>query len=183
MQHKSHQPLQPCASKYLQFRWDKSGYEIHNKKVQSAKAKVNTTPPKIYNHILLKRKKKMMEEERLSTIQRDNRMLLDKISHIKQTSGQIDCRNEYVNKRLDTDKRQEALLEIVKDNKIILRRLAQCTPYYSVQVWNEQWIKTLDVMKSIGRFPPLSHAQRPVDVLPQKTMRFSKEEANEEHMI
>ncbi|KAK2850255.1 hypothetical protein Q7C36_009038 [Tachysurus vachellii] len=32
MQHKSHQPLQPCASKYLQFRWDKSGYDIHKKK-------------------------------------------------------------------------------------------------------------------------------------------------------
>lgn len=117
MQHKSHQPLQPCASKYLQFRWDKNGYDIHKKKVrcsgvngiyilfsgkcdiyllfsleiqklksccfflrkekiastdytchdffllfkvQSAKATVNTTPPKIYNHILLKRKKKMV---------------------------------------------------------------------------------------------------------------------------
>ncbi|KAK3569082.1 hypothetical protein QTP86_022107 [Hemibagrus guttatus] len=172
MQHKAHQPLQPCANKYLQYRWDKRDYDIHKKKFQSAKAMVNTTPPKIYDHILLKRKKKMQEEERLSTIQRDNRMLLDKISHIKQTSGQIDCRNEYVNKRLDTDKRQEALLEIVKDNKIILRRLSQCTPYYSVQAWNEQWIKTLDIMKSVGRFPPLNHAQRPVDVLPQKTMKF-----------
>lgn len=41
----------------------------------------------------------------------------------------------------------------------MLRRLAQCTPSYSVQVWNEEWIKTLDLMKSIGRFPPLNHAQ------------------------
>lgn len=65
----------------------------------------------------------------------------------------------YFNFRLDTDKRQEALLEIVKDNKIILRRLSQCTPYYSVQEWNEQWIKTLGLMRSIGRFPPLCHSQ------------------------
>lgn len=62
-------------------------------------------------------------------------------------------------RRHDTNKKQEALLEIVKDNKIMLRHLSQCTPYYSVQVWNEQWMKTLDLMKSIGRFPPLSHAQ------------------------
>ncbi|XP_053536672.1 uncharacterized protein cfap97d2 [Ictalurus punctatus] len=132
MQHKAHQPLLPCASKYLQYRWDKSGYEIHMKK---------------------------LEKERLSKIQRENLMLLDKISHIKRNTGRTDCRNEYADKRLDSDKRQEALLEIAKDNKIMLRHLTQCAPYYSVQVWNEQWIKTLEIMKSVGRFPPLNHAQ------------------------
>ncbi|KAI5106947.1 hypothetical protein C0J45_2585 [Silurus meridionalis] len=159
MQHKAHQPLMPCTSKYLQYRWDKNDFEIHKKKVQSAKATLNTNPPKIYNHILVKRKKKMLEDERLSTIQRDNHMLLDKISHIKKTAGRIDCKNEYVSKRLDTEKRQEALLEIVKNNKRMLQSLSHCEPYYSAQGWNEQWIKTLGLMKSIGRFPPLNYAQ------------------------
>lgn len=40
-----------------------------------------------------------MEEERVSKIQKENHMLLNKITHIKQTAGRIDCRNEYVNKR------------------------------------------------------------------------------------
>ncbi|KAF5903119.1 uncharacterized protein DAT39_007171, partial [Clarias magur] len=159
MEYKAHQSLHPCASKYLQYRWDKSGYDIHDKKIQSTKAKVNTSPPKIYAHILAKRKKKMMEEERVSRIQKENHILLNKITQIQQTAGRIDCRNEYVNKKHDTDKRQEALLEIVKTNKIILRRLSQCTSYYSVEGWNEQWLKTLDHMKSLGRFPPLRHVQ------------------------
>lgn len=34
MQHKAHQPLMPCASKYLQYRWDKGAYDIHKKKVR-----------------------------------------------------------------------------------------------------------------------------------------------------
>lgn len=52
-----------------------------------------------HDNIIINALLHQQEEERLSTIQRDNQMLLDKISHIKQTSGQIDCRNEYVNKR------------------------------------------------------------------------------------
>lgn len=71
----------------------------------------------------------------------------------------------YLTLRHDTDKRQEALLEIVKTNKIILRRLSQCTSYYSVEGWNEQWLKTLDHMKSLGRFPPLRHVQVKYEVL------------------
>ncbi|KAL7865958.1 hypothetical protein SRHO_G00112050 [Serrasalmus rhombeus] len=177
MQHQTYQPVLPCINKYLQYKWDKSCYEMHRKRVQSAKATINTTPPLVYGHLLVKRKKQTLEEERLSTIQRENHMLLDKISHIMRTTGRIDCRNDYVKKSLCSDKRQRDLLQIVKENQQIFRRLSQCTPLYSVQLWQEQWLDTLNLMESIGRFPRLSSTQTSSAGSPQRQVALSKEKA------
>jgi hypothetical protein len=40
-----------------------------------------------------------LEEERLATIERDNRILLEKMSQTMRTKGQIDNRNNYIQKR------------------------------------------------------------------------------------
>ena len=41
-----------------------------------------------------------LEEEQMSKIQRENHMLLEKISHIMRTTGRIDNKNDYHHKRL-----------------------------------------------------------------------------------
>jgi len=40
-----------------------------------------------------------LEEERLATIERDNRILLEKMSHIMRTQGRIDNNNDIEFKR------------------------------------------------------------------------------------
>jgi len=40
-----------------------------------------------------------LEEERLATIERDNRILLEKMSYIMRTRGRVDNRNNYEYKR------------------------------------------------------------------------------------
>ncbi|XP_058643249.1 uncharacterized protein CFAP97D2 isoform X2 [Onychostoma macrolepis] len=155
MQHQAYQPVLPCVNKYLQYRWDKNCYEMHKNKVKSAKPTINTTPPKTYNHLLVKLKKRQLEEERVSRIKRENHMLLDKMSHIMQTSGGVDCRNDYVKKSLGSEKRQQELLRITKENQRILQGLSTCRPRYSAQVWHEQWLKNLELMDTIGRYPRL----------------------------
>ncbi|XP_067264926.1 sperm axonemal maintenance protein CFAP97D1 isoform X1 [Chanodichthys erythropterus] len=160
MQHQAYQPVLPCVNKYLQYRWDKNCYEMHRSKVKSAKPTINTTPPKTYGHLLVKFKKRQLEEERISRIERENQMLLDKMSHIMQTNGGVDCRNDYVKKSLGTEKRQLELLRIAKENEWILQRLSSCRPRYSVHVWHEQWLKNLELMENIGRYPRLYTAQR-----------------------
>ncbi|KAI4879246.1 hypothetical protein NFI96_012124 [Prochilodus magdalenae] len=177
MQHQTYQPLLPCVNKYLQYKWDKSCYEMHRKRVQSAKATINTAPPLTYGHLLVKQNKLKLEEERLSRIQRENDMLLDKICHIMKTTGRIDCRNDYVKKSLSSDKRQQELLQIVKENKQIFQHLSQCKPHYSVQLWREQWMETLNLMESIGRFPRLNSTQASSGMSSQKHGALSKEKA------
>jgi len=47
----------------------------------------------------LKLKKLQLEEERMSTIERDNRILLEKMSLVMRTRGRVDNRNDYAYKR------------------------------------------------------------------------------------
>jgi E3 ubiquitin-protein ligase TRIP12 len=42
-----------------------------------------------------------LQEERTATIERDNRILLEKMSHIMRTTGGIDNRNEYEPRRYE----------------------------------------------------------------------------------
>ncbi|KAI7808608.1 sperm axonemal maintenance protein CFAP97D1 [Triplophysa rosa] len=153
MQHQAYQPILPSVNKYLQYKWDKSCYETHRKKVKSAKPTITTTPPKTYNHLIVKLKKLQLEEERVSRIKRENLMLLDKMSHIMQTAGGVDCKNDYVKKSLGKEKRQLELLHITKENQRILQRLSTCRPHYNIQAWHNQWLKNIEFMKNISRYP------------------------------
>nr|XP_046216949.1 uncharacterized protein LOC124042858 isoform X2 [Oncorhynchus gorbuscha] len=96
MQHLLYQPLFLNGNKCLQQKWDKASYEMHLRKVKSAKPTIDTTAPKTYRHLDLKIKKQ--KEQSMSKIQRENNMLLEKISHIMSTTGRIDNRNDYENK-------------------------------------------------------------------------------------
>lgn len=60
---------------------------------------VDNKPPQTYVHMHLKMKKLQLEEERLSTIERDNRILLEKMSFVMRTRGRVDNRNDYQYKR------------------------------------------------------------------------------------
>ncbi|KTG05151.1 hypothetical protein cypCar_00015576 [Cyprinus carpio] len=133
MQHQAYQPVLPCVNKYLQYRWDKNCYEMHRSKVKSAKPTINTTPPKTYNHLLVKLKKRQV--------------------------GKLNYHQMLKFPPLGSEKRQLELLRITKDNQCLLQRLSTCRPRYSVQVWHEQWLDNLQLMETIGRYPRLYKAQ------------------------
>ncbi|XP_029386629.1 uncharacterized protein CFAP97D1 [Echeneis naucrates] len=153
MQHLLYQPLFPMGNKYLQQKWDKASYDLHRRKVKSAKPTINTTPPKTYSHLELKLKKQKLEEEWILKIQRENKILKEKISHIMKTTGAVDNKNDYDRKSLGKEKRQLELLRISKENQMILFRLSHCRPHYNVKSWHEDWLKTLKVMDRIARYP------------------------------
>ncbi|XP_064124684.1 uncharacterized protein CFAP97D2 [Loxodonta africana] len=88
----------PCGSKYLRHKWEQD-YQDHRKKVQNAKPLVDNQAPLTFSHLYLKLKKLKLEEERLSVIDRDNRLLLEKMSYIMRTKGLTDNRNDYQHRR------------------------------------------------------------------------------------
>ena len=65
-----------------------------------AKPVLDNKPPQTYMHLHLKLKKLQVEEERLATIERDNRILLEKMYNIMRTRGRVDNTNDYEQKRL-----------------------------------------------------------------------------------
>ncbi|XP_047933880.1 uncharacterized protein CFAP97D2 isoform X2 [Anser cygnoides] len=97
--HRAYQPILPCGSKYLQLKWDTAKYEEHKKRIQAAKPLVDTSAPATCSHLHLKLGKLKLEEDRISVIRRDNRLLLEKVSRIMRTKGHIDSKNDYKAKR------------------------------------------------------------------------------------
>jgi hypothetical protein len=61
-----------------------------------------------------------LEEERLATIERDNRILLEKMSEIMRTKGRVDNWNGYSAKSLNRTKRQQELLRVTHENQVCL---------------------------------------------------------------
>ena len=55
----------------------------------------------------------------MATIERDNRILLEKMSFVMRTQGRVDNRNDYVHKSLNKTKRQRELLRVTHENQVI----------------------------------------------------------------
>jgi E3 ubiquitin-protein ligase TRIP12 len=153
MSHRSYQPIKPAASKMLAKRWDDSSYSLHRSKLRHAKATVDTRPPKTYMHLQLKLKKLQMEEERLATVERDNRILLEKMSHIMRTRGRVDNSNDYEHKSLNRTKRQQELLRIAHENQAILKRISAKQPVYDRESWKNDYDQSLQYRHQIASFP------------------------------
>lgn len=74
----------------------------HSDQVRNAKPMIDNKPPETYMHLHLKLKKMQMEEERRATVQRDNRILLEKMAHIMTTKGRMDNTNDYKHRRYNS---------------------------------------------------------------------------------
>ena len=60
---------------------------------------IDNKPPQTYMHLHLNLKKLQMEEERNGVVERDNRLLLDKMARIMRTKGSVDNVNNYQHRR------------------------------------------------------------------------------------
>ncbi|XP_064639059.1 sperm axonemal maintenance protein CFAP97D1-like [Lineus longissimus] len=151
--HRSYQSILPCHNKLLQQRWDETYYNEHRRKVAEVKPMVDTKAPRTYMHLHLKLKKLQLEEERLATIERDNRILLEKMAYIMRTRGRIDNRNDYEYKSLNREKRKRELLRITHDNQEILRRITLRQPEYDHIKWQMDWEENQHFMDNISHYP------------------------------
>ncbi|XP_066266617.1 sperm axonemal maintenance protein CFAP97D1-like isoform X2 [Branchiostoma lanceolatum] len=151
--HRAYQPITPSGNKLLQQKWDDKYYNEHRDLVRTAKPMVDTKAPRTYVHMHMKLRKLQLEEERLATVERDNRILLEKMSHIMRTRGRVDNRNEYEHHSLNREKRQRELMRITKENQEILKRIMKREPEYDHAKWQRDWEKNEQFMDNIARYP------------------------------
>lgn len=151
--HRAYQNILPCQNKLLQKKWDDKYYEVHRQKVREARSMVDTKAPTTYMHLHLKLKKMQLEEERLATIERDNRILLEKMAFIMRTTGRIDNYNNYEAKSLNREKRQRELLRITAENQEMLRRILMRQPLYDHKKWEQDWEENLQFIDNISHYP------------------------------
>merc|ERR1712159_427951 len=151
--HRAYQPITPANNKLLKKRWDQKRFSIHRGKVTQAKGVIDNKPPETYMHMHLKLKKLQMEEERLATVERNNRILLEKMSYIMRTKGRVDNWNSYDQKSLNKTKRQRDLLRVTHENQAILKRISSKEPYYNHLVWEDEWRTNQGYMANIAKYP------------------------------
>jgi len=86
----------PVGSKLLNRKWEEKEREIHIRKLKEIKAQVAIREPTKFKHLKKKLKRTQMLEgngtpaeniDRYTEIERENRILLEKMTNIMQTRG------------------------------------------------------------------------------------------------
>jgi len=130
-----------CSSKLLQKKWMAKSYRKHQEKIQTVRSSLDTRSPKRYSHLVLKLKKVQKEEERQQHIDHENKLLLEKMTHIMQHPGQVDNWNDYETRSLNTQYREKEMEKIAQQNVGLARRLETVRPKYDVREWEDDYKK------------------------------------------
>ncbi|XP_058858748.1 sperm axonemal maintenance protein CFAP97D1-like [Acipenser ruthenus] len=140
----------------LRNQWDNHYYEAHRNSVKKVKAVVDNKAPRTYLHFHIKMKKMQMEQERLAAIERDNRLLIEKMAHIMSTTGRVENWNDYESKSLNIGLRHRELVKITLENHAILRRINNQKPIYNHSKWIDNFQTTRGYIANITKYPDVS---------------------------
>ena len=130
----------PVANKHCDLRAYKRCMEIHAQKLNGIKSVLDIKAPERRAHLRKNLKKEQMMEERFSKIERENRILLEKMSYIMQKDTMTEEMNasstQYAHS-LNRDMRKRELAKITEENQMILRRIQMKQPTYDHLQWEE----------------------------------------------
>eukprot|EP01112_Ceratiomyxa_fruticulosa_P000193 TRINITY_DN101_c0_g1_i5.p1 TRINITY_DN101_c0_g1~~TRINITY_DN101_c0_g1_i5.p1 ORF type:complete len:274 (+),score=81.36 TRINITY_DN101_c0_g1_i5:179-1000(+) len=150
-----HRTLPTMASKVCQERWDEYNLAVHKEKLAKIKPSIDNTPPKAATHLDFRRKRDQMREERLSTIEKDNLILLQKMTNIMKSPSTIDNRNtRHKKKSLNRDVRKTEIDRISTENEKLLKRLQSVKPSYDHTKWDDERKENEKILKRICEKPP-----------------------------
>lgn len=76
----------PVGNKLLSKRWEEYNHSMHKKRVRKMRSVIDRSKPSKFTHLKYKAKKEQMLEDRYTEIERENRILLEKMSYIMNKS-------------------------------------------------------------------------------------------------
>jgi len=145
------------ASKACAARVRQREQELMKTRIRNMKPQIDTRPPETMalDHVRNNLKREQLLEERYHAIDRDNRILLQKMSDIMKTpsvkSGATRSHSGPVS--LVRDARKAELSRITQENHAILKRIQQAQPVYSHVEWDDSYRKSLVYMKNGCEYP------------------------------
>lgn len=147
-----------CARK----QWEKE-HDAHRARIQRVKPATDMTMPLTagMDHIRNNLKKEQLLEQRYVDIDRENRILLRKMSEMMKKP------NPYTAKEaaapaptLNKDGRKQALLKITQDNHRLLKSIQEVQPVYSVKKWEEHHKKSAVHLRNCCTYPVVTRLPR-----------------------
>jgi len=128
---------------------------MHREKLRTMKPSIDTEEPKCLrlDHIRNNLKREQLLEERYGEIDRENRILLQKMSDI--------MRNPTMSKQpplkgpvsLNKDHRKKELMRITQENQAILKRIQRTQPMYNHVKWEENHKRNQGYLRNCCEYP------------------------------
>jgi len=144
----------PVANKACADRIRSRNHELHKERIRKMRPQVDTTIPSTLHldHLRNNLKREQLLEERYHEIDRENRILLQKMSDtMKQQSYTPRARSAGAS--LNRDARKTELMRITQENGHILKRIQQAQPVYNHISWEDSYRKSATYLKNTAEYP------------------------------
>ena len=143
----------PSTSKLLQKKWAEKEKEIHKRKLKEVRGQMHIVPPAEQKHLTTRSKPDLLKEERFTEIERENKLLLDKMTRIMKHGSQSSASIPFEKKSLNKESRKRELLKITMENQAILKRLQEKQSSYNASKWIEERKEQEKIIKNICEYP------------------------------
>ncbi|XP_075436245.1 sperm axonemal maintenance protein CFAP97D1 isoform X2 [Ascaphus truei] len=105
-----------------------------------AKAQIDNKPPRTFLHNHVQVKKIQLQQDRLAYIEKDNKLMLERIAQIMRSKGLVDNWNDcYLRRSRNCGKRNRDIVRITMDNQALLKRIQETKPDYEYKKWEKEW--------------------------------------------
>jgi len=157
------------ASKACQKKWDENAKRIHAEKLKHIKPSIDNSPPQTQVHLENRRKRDQIVEDRLTTIEKHNLILLERMMTIMKRPSSLDnnnTRSKSPSKSLNREAKKRELEKINAENQIILKKLTKAKAYYDHNDWDTFQKNQELYLKNICEYP-VQKSQSDTQTLPK----------------
>ena len=119
----------PVSNKKLSKLWEEKNLNLHISKLRKKKSRVDLRSPNEFSHLKFKAKQNQNEEERYTEIERQNKILLDKMTQIANTQSLKKL--PKISKSLNKEARKRKLVQITIENQAMMRRIDEKKSSYN----------------------------------------------------
>ena len=141
----------PSSNKHLTKMWNDKNLTLHQTNVRNARSRVDLSSPNKFSHLKFKAKNLALQEERYSEIERENKILLGKMTQISNTNSLKQL--PRLSKSLNKEARKRKLVQITVENQAIIKRLSQKKSSYNIDRWENQRKKVEKLLDNICEYP------------------------------
>jgi len=118
---------------------------------------VDTSEPQVVqlDHLRNNLKREQLLEERYFEIDRENKILLQKMSDIMRNSSYTNERAKSGPPSLNRDLRKTELMRITQENQAILKRIQKAQPIYNHVEWEDSYRRSATYLRNKCEYPPM----------------------------
>lgn len=134
-------------------QWRKTQQELHRARLKSIKPSIDNQEPRVFTHLHTKKKREQLLLDRYSQIEKENRILLEKMAEIMGRPTFQPKPNVVQLRSLNAEARRRRLKRITEENQQILKRIQTAGPNYDHRVWDQHWETHQSYLKNLCEYP------------------------------